>query len=58
MSGHYCTMCISSTANILDEFVRRMKLNENVIRHLSVQVDKFFEGKSYMMNKQTEEQSA
>ncbi|WP_375604195.1 30S ribosomal protein S6 [Wolbachia endosymbiont of Anurida maritima] len=57
-SGHYCIMCISSTASILDEFVRRMKLNENVIRHLSVQVDKFFEGKSYMMNKQIEEQSA
>nr|CAH7769073.1 unnamed protein product [Callosobruchus chinensis] len=57
-SGHYCIMCISSTANILDEFVRRMKLNENVIRHLSVQVDKFFEGKSYMMNKQIEEQNA
>ncbi|WP_047759827.1 MULTISPECIES: 30S ribosomal protein S6 [unclassified Wolbachia] len=57
-SGHYCIMCISSTASILDEFVRRMKLNENVIRHLSVQVNKFFEGKSYMMNKQIEEQSA
>jgi small subunit ribosomal protein S6 len=57
-SGHYCMMCISSTASIMDEFVRRMKLNENVIRHLSVQVDKFFEGKSYMMNKQIEEQSA
>ncbi|MGL9758352.1 MAG: 30S ribosomal protein S6 [Wolbachia sp.] len=57
-SGHYCIMCISSTASILDEFVRRMKLNENIIRHLSVQVDKFFEGKSYMMNKQIEEQNA
>ncbi|GFY65298.1 DNA polymerase III subunit alpha [Trichonephila inaurata madagascariensis] len=34
-SGHYCIMCISSTASILDEFVRRMKLNENVIRHLT-----------------------
>ncbi|WP_253302587.1 30S ribosomal protein S6 [Wolbachia endosymbiont of Psylliodes chrysocephala] len=57
-SGHYCIMCISSTASILDEFVRRMKLNENIIRHLSVQVDKFFEGKSYMMNKQIEGQNA
>ncbi|WP_246198628.1 30S ribosomal protein S6 [Wolbachia endosymbiont of Ctenocephalides felis wCfeJ] len=57
-SGHYCMMCISSTSNIMDEFVRRIKLNENVIRHLSVQVDKFFEGKSHMMNKQVEEQSA
>lgn len=56
--GHYCIMCISSTASILDEFVRRMKLNENVIRHFPVQVDKIFEGKSYMMNKQIEEQSA
>lgn len=57
-SGHYCMMCVSSTADIMNEFVRRIKLNENVIRHLSVQVDKFFEGKSYMVNKQIEEQSA
>ncbi len=57
-SGHYCIMCISSTSNIMDEFVRRIKLNENIIRHLSVHVDKFFEGKSHMMNKQVEEQSA
>lgn len=57
-SGHYCIMCISSTASILDEFMRRMKLNENVIRHFPVQVDKIFEGKSHMMNKQIEEQSA
>ncbi|WP_218939026.1 30S ribosomal protein S6 [Wolbachia endosymbiont of Litomosoides brasiliensis] len=56
-SGHYCIMCISSTSSIMDEFVRRMKLNENVVRHLSVHVDKFFEGKSHMMNKQIEEQS-
>ena len=55
-SGHYCMMCVGSTSDIMDEFVRRIKLNENVIRHLSVQVDKFFEGKSYMMNKQAEEQ--
>ncbi|WP_410543239.1 30S ribosomal protein S6 [Wolbachia endosymbiont of Wuchereria bancrofti] len=57
-SGHYCIMCISSTSSIMDEFVRRIKLNENIIRHLSVHVDKFFEGKSHMMNKQVEEQSA
>ncbi|MBA8757056.1 MULTISPECIES: 30S ribosomal protein S6 [Wolbachia] len=56
-SGHYCIMCISSTASILDEFVRRIKLNENVIRHFPVQVDKIFEGKSYMMDKQIEGQS-
>ncbi|WP_168464840.1 30S ribosomal protein S6 [Wolbachia endosymbiont of Ctenocephalides felis wCfeT] len=57
-SGHYCMMCVSSTSSIMDEFVRRIKLNENVIRHLSVQVDKFFEGKSNMMNKQSEEQNS
>ncbi|MDG7052849.1 MAG: 30S ribosomal protein S6 [Wolbachia endosymbiont of Alcedoecus sp.] len=57
-SGHYCIMCISSTSSIMDEFVRRVKLNENIIRHLSVQVNKFFEGKSHMMNKEVEAQSA
>ncbi|APR98519.1 30S ribosomal protein S6 [Wolbachia endosymbiont of Folsomia candida] len=57
-SGHYCMLCISSTSNIMDEFVRRIKLNESIVRHLPIQVDKFFEGKSHMMNKQIEEQSA
>jgi small subunit ribosomal protein S6 len=57
-SGHYCLLCISSTSSIMDEFIRRIKLNESVVRHLSIQVDKFFEGKSYMMNKQNEEQVA
>ncbi|MDN5248146.1 MAG: 30S ribosomal protein S6 [Wolbachia endosymbiont of Tyrophagus putrescentiae] len=54
-SGHYCILCISSTPSIMDEFVRKVKLNENLIRYLSVQVDKVFEGKSYMMNRQVEE---
>ncbi|WP_410543572.1 30S ribosomal protein S6 [Wolbachia endosymbiont of Dipetalonema caudispina] len=57
-SGHYCIMCISSTSGIMEEFIRRIKLNENIIRHLFIQVNKFFEGKSYMINKQVEEQSA
>ncbi|MCA4774365.1 30S ribosomal protein S6 [Wolbachia endosymbiont of Mansonella perstans] len=57
-SGHYCIMCVSSTSSIMDEFVRRVKLNENIIRHLSVRVNKFFEGKSHMMDKQVEEQGA
>nr|WP_253300217.1 30S ribosomal protein S6 [Wolbachia endosymbiont of Chironomus riparius] len=53
-SGHYCILCISSIPTIMSEFVRKVKLNENIIRYLSVRVDKFFEGKSYMMNKQIE----
>ncbi|WP_353477717.1 30S ribosomal protein S6 [Wolbachia pipientis] len=57
-SGHYCMMCVVSTSSIMDEFVRRVKLNENIIRHLSVRVNKFFEGNHHMMNKQVEEQSA
>ncbi|MDG7056247.1 MAG: 30S ribosomal protein S6 [Wolbachia endosymbiont of Meromenopon meropis] len=54
-SGHYCIMCISSTSGIMDEFNRRVKLNENIIRSLSVRVNKFFEGRSYMINKEIEE---
>ncbi|RDD33607.1 30S ribosomal protein S6 [Wolbachia endosymbiont of Cylisticus convexus] len=57
-SGHYCMMCISSTSSIMDEFKRRVKLNESIIRHFSVRVNEFFKGKSYMMDKQIEEQSA
>lgn len=56
-SGHYCILCISSMPNIMDEFIRKVKLNENVIRYLSVQVDKVFEGQSHIMSKQVEEQS-
>lgn len=57
-SGHYCMMCISFTSSIMDEFERRVKLNENIIRHLSVRVNEFFKGKSYMLDKQIEEKSA
>ncbi|MGL9725368.1 MAG: 30S ribosomal protein S6 [Wolbachia sp.] len=53
-SGHYCMMCINSTSNIMDEFERRIKLDENITRHFSVQVNEFFKGKSYMMDKQIE----
>jgi small subunit ribosomal protein S6 len=56
-SGHYCILCISSMPNIMDEFIRKVKLNENVIRYLSVQVDKVFDGQSHIMSKQVEEQS-
>ncbi|OEY86678.1 30S ribosomal protein S6 [Wolbachia pipientis] len=56
-SGHYCMLCISSTPKILHEFERKVKLNEHIIRYLSVQVNSIFEGTSHMMNKKIEEQS-
>lgn len=57
-SGHYCMMCINSASDIMAEFERRIKLNENIIRHFSVRVNEFFKGKSYMIDKQIEGQSA
>ncbi|WFW29458.1 MAG: 30S ribosomal protein S6 [Wolbachia endosymbiont of Menacanthus eurysternus] len=57
-SGHYCVMCISSTPSIMNEFIRKVKLNENIIRYLSIRVREFFEGESCMMNRNIGEQSA
>ncbi|UWI83117.1 30S ribosomal protein S6 [Wolbachia endosymbiont of Howardula sp.] len=55
-SGHYCMMHISATANIMDEFIRKLKLNEHVIRYLSLQIDKLCTGSSWMIvKKQMEE---
>lgn len=56
-SGNYCILCIISTPAIMDEFTRKVKLNENILRYLSLQVNTFFKGKSYMVSKQVEEQN-
>lgn len=56
-SGNYCVLCIISTPAIMGEFTRKVKLNENILRYLALQVNKFFEGKSYMVSKQIEEQN-
>ncbi len=57
-SGHYFILCISATPGILDEFERKVKLNENVIRSLAIHVNKVFEGESRMMSKQVVEEQA
>ncbi len=57
-SGHYFMLCISATPNILHEFERKVKLNENVIRSLAIHVNKVFEGESRMISKQVAEEQA
>ena len=47
--GHYCMMYIRADPAAMDEFRRRVRLNEDVLRFLCLKVDKVCEGKSAMM---------
>ncbi|MGN7679030.1 MAG: 30S ribosomal protein S6 [Anaplasma sp.] len=47
--GHYCMMYIKAEPAVMDEFRRRVKLNEDVLRFLCLKVAKVCEGRSAMM---------
>ena len=47
--GHYSLMNIDCPAAALSEMERNMRLNEDVIRYMSVRVDEHEEGPSVMM---------
>ncbi|PPR78530.1 MAG: 30S ribosomal protein S6 [Alphaproteobacteria bacterium MarineAlpha2_Bin1] len=47
--GHYTLMNIESSSSALKEMENSMLLNEDVIRSLSIKVNKFEEGPSVMM---------
>ena len=48
--AHYTLMNINASSNTLKELDRQISLNENVLRHLTVKVEKFDEAPSIMMN--------
>ena len=48
--AHYTLMNINASSDTLKELDRQIRLNENVLRHLTVKVDKFEEAPSIMMN--------
>tara|TARA_Y100001936_G_scaffold37267_1_gene35394 strand:+ start:51 stop:395 length:345 start_codon:yes stop_codon:yes gene_type:complete len=48
--AHYTLMNINASSDTLKELDRQISLNENVLRHLTVKVDKFEEAPSIMMN--------
>lgn len=47
--GHYVLMNVSASADALKELERRMRLNEDILRYLSVQVESHEEGPSALL---------
>ena len=53
--AHYTLMNINASSDTLKELDRQISLNENVLRHLTVKVEKFDEAPSIMMNTKSSE---
>jgi small subunit ribosomal protein S6 len=47
--AHYTLMNIDASSEILTEVERQISLNENILRHLTLKVDKFEDTPSIMM---------
>tara|TARA_Y100000589_G_scaffold305385_1_gene319290 strand:+ start:948 stop:1385 length:438 start_codon:yes stop_codon:yes gene_type:complete len=47
--GHYTMFHIESPASTIEELERNMRLNEDILRYLTVKIDKLPEGPSVMM---------
>jgi small subunit ribosomal protein S6 len=52
--GHYVMLNIDAPASAVHEMERNMRLNEDVIRHMTLRVDELEEGPSAMMKNRTE----
>ena len=55
--AHYTLMNINASSDTLKELDRQISLNENVLRHLTVKVEKFDEAPSIMMNAKSSDTS-
>ena len=53
--GHYTLMHISSPAEAIHEMERQMRINEDVLRYISIRVDEFEDGPSAMMRSRDRE---
>ena len=53
--AHYTLMNINAPSDTLKELDRQISLNENVLRHLTVKVNKFEEPPSVMMDSKSSE---
>ena len=47
--GHYVLLNVDSPASAIAEMERQMRINEDVLRYLTIKVDAFDEGPSVMM---------
>ena len=56
--GHYIMLCIKASPDAVAELERHYKIKENVIRFMTLKVDKFDSGPSLMMQSQVGEQEA
>ena len=56
--GHYHLMNITAPAAAITETERQMRLNEDILRFLTIQVDKLEEGPSVQMRRAEREESA
>ena len=54
--GHYTLMHISSSAEAIHEMERQMRINEDVLRYISIRVDEFEDGPSAMMRSRDREE--
>tara|TARA_A100000164_G_C21723681_1_gene684176 strand:+ start:427 stop:885 length:459 start_codon:yes stop_codon:yes gene_type:complete len=53
--GHYTLMHISSAAEAIHEMERQMRINEDVLRYISIRVEEFDDGPSAMMRSRDRE---
>ena len=54
--GHYTLMHISSSAEAIHEMERQMRINEDVLRYISIRVNGFEDGPSAMMRSRDREE--
>lgn len=54
--GHYVMLNIDAPAAAIHEMERQMRINEDVLRHLTIKIDAFEEGPSIMMNSRTRDE--
>ncbi|MFN7038619.1 MAG: 30S ribosomal protein S6 [Alphaproteobacteria bacterium] len=55
--GHYVMLAVDAPYDIVSEVERRMKLNEDIIKNITIKVEAFDEGPSIMMNNKSYEES-
>jgi small subunit ribosomal protein S6 len=54
--GHYVMLNIDAPAGAIHEMERQMRINEDVLRYLTIKIDAFEEGPSVMMNSRSRDE--
>jgi small subunit ribosomal protein S6 len=56
--GHYVMLNIDAPADAIHEMERQMRINEDILRHLTIKIDAFEEGPSIMMSSRPRDERA